>query len=143
MVRINDESFWLFVPALTNLFIGSEALERVEALSNVISQQEGLQVSVQVLAGLAVIFLHGGFFEGAVQAFHWPIGPRMVGFGEPRVDAKCLAHTRKDMLEGVWIALAGSELEAVISEHGVALRGYGGAQVAQELSGDGLGGVRL
>ena len=97
----------------------------------------------QVLVGLVVILLHGGLFEGAVHAFHLPIGPGMVGFGESMVDAKSLAHPRKDMLEGILIALTVGELDAVIGEHGVDLVGYGGDQVAQELCSDRLVGVRM
>jgi transposase len=32
MVRINGKSFWLFLSALTNVFIGGEAVQRVERL---------------------------------------------------------------------------------------------------------------
>ena len=91
-----------------------------------------------MVVGRVVILLHGGFFEGTVQAFHLAIGPGMVGLGEAMVEAICLADAIEEMVERVLIALPVGELDAVIGEHGVALRGYGGDQVAQQLSGNHL-----
>ena len=90
----------------------------------------------QVVMGMVVVLLHRSVFQRTVHAFHLTIGPGMVGFGEAVLDAKLLADALKDVLQGVSIALAVGELNAVISEHGGNLVGDGGHQVAEELGGD-------
>jgi hypothetical protein len=67
----------------------------------------------------------------------------MVGFSEAVLDARFLANAIEDMLEGLLIALAVGELNAVIGEHGVELIGHSGNQVAQELSSNCFGSVRM
>jgi hypothetical protein len=42
MVRINGQSFRLFLPASADVFIRCESLERFESLGEVIGHQEGL-----------------------------------------------------------------------------------------------------
>jgi hypothetical protein len=48
----------------------------------------------------------------------------MVGFGEAVLDAILLADAIKNMVDGVLIAFAVGELDAVIGEHGVELVGH-------------------
>jgi hypothetical protein len=91
---------------------------------------------LQVVMGLRVILFHGGLFERTVHPFDLAIGPRMVGFGQPRINPILLADAIKDMVKGVDIALAIGELDAIISEHRVDLIGDGGHHVPEELSGD-------
>jgi hypothetical protein len=86
--------------------------------------------------GLIVICLHRRFLERPVHAFDLAIGPRMVGFGQPRINPILLADAIKDMMKGLDIALAIGELDAIISEHRVDLIGDGGHHVPEELSGD-------
>ena len=96
---------------------------------------------LQMVMGLVVVLFHGSIFERAVHAFHLAIGPGMVGFGEAVLDAKLLADALKDMLEGVAIARAVGELNAIISEHRVDLIRHSGHQVPEELSRDHVVGV--
>jgi hypothetical protein len=129
MVRIRGKPCWLFVPALTDVLIGCDSFERFESLREVIGHQEGMQMLFQVVMGLVVILLHGGVFERAVHAFYLAIGPRMVGFGQPMVDAILLTDAIKDMVKCIDITLAVGELDAVIGSHRVDLIGHGGNQV--------------
>jgi hypothetical protein len=66
---------------------------------------------------LIVILFHGGVFERAVHAFHLAIGPGMVGFGEPMVDAILMTDAIKNMLKGLDITLPIGELDAVLSQY--------------------------
>jgi hypothetical protein len=68
----------------------------------------------QVVMDLVGICFHNGLFECAVHAFDLAIGPRMVGFGEPMVDALLLTDTIHAMIKGIDIALAVGELDALI-----------------------------
>ena len=129
MVRVPDKALWFFLPALTDVLIGGQAFQGLEALGEVIGHQESLQVFLQVLMGLVVILFHCGVFECAVHAFYLAICPGMVGFGQPMVEALLLADALKEMLKGVLIALAVGKLEAMIGQHGVDLVRYGGDQV--------------
>ena len=129
MVRVKGNAFRLLLAALADVLIRGQAFERLEALGEVIGHQEGLQMRFQVVMGLVVILVHRGVFECAVHPFHLAVRPRMVGFGQPMVDARLLADAIKDMLKGVAIALAVGELDAVISQDGVNLVGHNGHQV--------------
>jgi hypothetical protein len=135
MVRIDGKSCWLLLPALTDVLIGGESLQRFEALREIIGHRESMQMFLQVVMSLVVIHLHVGFFACAVHAFHLAIGPGMVGFGEPMVDAMLMADAIEDIVEGVLIALPVGTLEIVIGQHGVDLVWHGGDQVVQELCG--------
>jgi hypothetical protein len=44
MVRIYRKAFWLFLPALTDVFVGREASERFEPFSKVVGHQESLEM---------------------------------------------------------------------------------------------------
>jgi hypothetical protein len=78
MAWVDGKAFWLFLPALTNVFIRGEASEGCASLGEVVGHQAGLQGLFPVLMGVLVLWLHGGFLQGAVHAFHLAIGPGMV-----------------------------------------------------------------
>jgi hypothetical protein len=59
MVRVNGKTIWLFLPALTDVFIGRKASERFESFGKVIGHEEGLEMVLQMLMGLIVVFLDG------------------------------------------------------------------------------------
>src|ERR671922_2646085 len=100
MVRINGESFWLCLPTFTDVLIRSESFQRLESPRDVIGHEEGMQLLFQMVMGLVVVLLHGGFFARAVHAFHLAIGPGMVGFGEAVLDTIVLADAIDNMVEG-------------------------------------------
>jgi hypothetical protein len=66
MVRIDAKAFWLCVSALADVLRGGAPFQWLAALGEVIGHQEGLEVCPEVLRGLVVILLHGGFFA-------WPL----------------------------------------------------------------------
>jgi len=133
MVRMKGNAFGLFVPALSDVFIGSEPVQCLEAHGKVIGHPEGLEGFREVLVGLVVVLPHGGVFAGPVHAFPLAIGPGMVGCGEAMGATLFLADASEEMGARVLSALPGGALEAVIGQHGVDLVGYGGDQVAQDL----------
>ena len=95
--------FGLMLPAVTAGFIRGKPAQRLEPLGEVIGHQEGLEVFHEMLVGLVVRLLHGGFFAGTIHAFHVTIGPGMVDFRETLVDAICLAEAIEEMLESILI----------------------------------------
>ena len=95
----------------------------------------------QMVMGLIVLLFHGGVFARAVHACPVAIGPRMVGFGEAGLEATCLAAARKEVLQGIYSALAVGARRTVIGEHGVDRVRDSGHQVAEELGGDHVVGV--
>jgi hypothetical protein len=132
MAWIDGKTLRLFLPALTDVFIGGQALEGFESLGRVLSQLEGVEMVLQVLVGLVRVFLHGGLFEGAIHPFTLAVRPRMVTLGQAVLDAVLTADTREDMTEGVLIVASVGKLDAVVGQHGVDLVRLGGDQVAQE-----------
>ena len=101
MAWVDGKAFRLFLVAFADVLTRWKALERFESLREIIGHQEGVQMPFQVVMGLVVIPFHRGLFEHAIHSFHLAIGPRMVGFGQPMVNARFLADTIKDMLKGV------------------------------------------
>jgi Domain of unknown function (DUF4910)/winged helix-turn-helix len=136
MAWVDGKAFWLFLPASAHVFIRCEALERVESPGEMIGLQEGLQMRFQVAMGVVVVLLNGGILERAVHAFHLPVRPGMVGFGEPMVDAMLLTDAINNMLQGIDITLTIGELNAMISQPGLNLIGHSDNHVAEELSRD-------
>jgi hypothetical protein len=61
MERIDRKLLWLFLPALTDVFVGRKASESFESLGEVVSHLEGLEMCLQMLMGLIVVFLHRSF----------------------------------------------------------------------------------
>ena len=123
MAWIDGKAFGLFLPALTDVFIRGQAVERFESFREIIGHQEGMQMLFQVVMGLVVILFHGGLFERPVHPFDLAIGPGMVGLGQPMVNPMLMTHAIKEMVKGVHIACAIRELDAVIGQHRVDLVG--------------------
>jgi hypothetical protein len=62
MAWIDGKALRFFLPALTDVFVGGQAFECFESLGKVVSHLEGLEMFLQVLMGLVIVFLHGGIF---------------------------------------------------------------------------------
>jgi hypothetical protein len=101
-----------------------------------IGHQQGRQMRVQVGMGRLVIRVDGGLVEGTVPPFPWAIGPRMGGVGQPMVQAICLTNAVNEGGQGVEIAWAMRDLEAVIGAHRRARVGHGCPPVPSARSGD-------
>jgi hypothetical protein len=130
MAWIDGKALRFFVPALTDVLIWGQPFEGFESLGEIVGHQEGIQVLFQVLMCLVVVPLHGGVFARAVHAFHLAISPGVVGCGEAVPQAILLADAVEHMSEGIVIACAVGELDAVIGEHRMDLLGDGGNPVA-------------
>jgi len=52
-------------------------------------------VVLELSMGLIVVGTHRGLLDGAIHSLDLPIGPRVVGFGEPVVDVvTCTSHLK-------------------------------------------------
>jgi len=72
---VEHESIWFFLPPGTDGLVGCEAFESLESFDEVVGHEECLEMLFQVLVGLVVKILDGGFFEGSVHAFDLAVGP--------------------------------------------------------------------
>ena len=86
MARIDRQAFRLFLPALTDVFIRGKPFKGFESFGTVVGHQEGLEMFLELLMGLSVLYLHRRFLERHVQACSLTIRPRIVGFDQPMVD---------------------------------------------------------
>ena len=143
MAWIDSKAFWFFLPALTDVFIWGKSPQGFKSFSEIVGHQEGVEVLLEVLMRLIVIFFDRGFFEGAVHALDLAISPGMIGFGEAVLDPVLLTHARKDMLEGILIPLAIGALHAIVRQDRVNFIGHGVDEAAQKLRRDGLQGLRV
>jgi hypothetical protein len=133
MAWIDRKALRFFLPALTDVFVGSQAFEGFPSLGKIVSHLEGVEMFLQVLMGLVIVFLHDGLFEGAIHPLNLAVRPRMLHLGQPVLNALLTADTLEDMPEGVLVAASVGKLDAVVGQHGVDLLGHGGDEVAQEL----------
>lgn len=86
------------------MFEWREALESLQALCEVISCNEGLEVVCQLCMRVVVIALHGGVFQRPVHALDLAVRPRMIDLGEAVFDIIFATDAVKDVLAGVFIA---------------------------------------
>ena len=70
MVWTDGKAFGLFLPTLADVFIGSEPSEGFASLSEIVRHQERVEVLLQVLMGLVIVFVDRGFLEGTIHALH-------------------------------------------------------------------------
>ena len=69
------------------------------------------------------------------DALDLPVGPKMLYFGEPVLNAMFAAGAIKNMLKGKSVAFLIGELIAIIGEDDVDSIGNSGDQIAEELFG--------
>ncbi len=77
---IYRESFWLFCPDFTDVFIRREAAERFQAPSVVICVDEVCEMGAQLIVVVIMVAFDGGVFDRSVHAFYLAIGPGMSDF---------------------------------------------------------------
>src|SRR6266851_7919249 len=111
---IEAESIRLFCPCLADVLVGCEAPEGLEPASKVICRDEVGEVAAQLVVGFVVVALDRRLLQGAVHAFDLAVGPRVVGFGHPMLDAVGAA----DLVEAME-AIAGGPTIAVARQVGV------------------------
>jgi hypothetical protein len=89
--RIEPELIRFFCPPFADEFVRGETFQRFEALGEVVGCQEDAEVLTKLIVGLIVVAAHGCFFQGSVHALNLAVGPGMVRFGKPVLDAVFLA----------------------------------------------------
>src|SRR6202453_4586966 len=143
------ESAWLRSPGFADEFIGGEAFEGFESSGEVVGVEEVLQVGSQLVVSFVEVAIDGRVLDGAVHSFDLPIGPWVLGLGQPVVDgvlgAGVFEGVRPNGLSSLKSGLDvrrrrariawGGEVGSVVGEDGMDLVGDGGDQAAQEVSG--------
>jgi hypothetical protein len=61
MVGINRKAFGLFVPPLTDVLIRRESSKCFESFGKVVRHQESLEMFLEMLMSLLMVFLYGRF----------------------------------------------------------------------------------
>jgi hypothetical protein len=143
MVRIHGQAFWLFVPALTDIVIGGKPFEGFQSFGEVISHQERVEVLLQVLRGLIIVFFDHGVLARSIHMLHLAIRPGMQGFGQPLGNAVLITYLGKEVCEGILILLPICKLDAVIGQYGVKFVRSNSATMAPELCRHRLAGFRV
>lgn len=92
-----------------------EAAQSLESASVIISQQESLQVLIELGSGLIMIAQHGGFFNRSIHALNLTIGPWVSRLGEAMLNAVLSTNTVKDVLKGPALMRHIAELGTVVS----------------------------
>src|SRR5215204_767551 len=87
MVRVDFEWCRVLGPGLLDGLEGCSPSQRLEVLGEVVGGHEGEDVGLEAFQLLVVEGLHGGVLDGPVHALGLAVGPGMVGFGEPVLDA--------------------------------------------------------
>jgi hypothetical protein len=84
---VESKSVWGLSPEFAEAFVGCEAFERLESSCEVVGSEEVVQVRFELVMGVVEVSLHRSVLEGPVHAFDLPVGPGMVGLGEPMFDS--------------------------------------------------------
>jgi hypothetical protein len=120
MAWSDGQALRVFLPALTDVFVGGQACACVELLGTVIRHLAGAEMCRQGLIGLVRGLLHGGIFSGTIQPCHVAVRPRMTPRGQPGLEALLTAHPLAEKTAGIGCAASVSTLAAVVGPHGVA-----------------------
>lgn len=118
--------------------VGREAFEGLQSSPEVVGFDEVLEVPSQLVVAVVVEALDGGVLDGAVHPLHLSVGPRMIDFGEPVLDAVLVANPVEDVVERIFVTRVIGELDAVVRQHRVDGVGNRCDQIAQELGRDHL-----
>jgi len=109
-------------PEFAEIFVGREPFERLESSGEVVGAEEVVQVHFELVVGVVEVSLHGSVLDGPVHTFDLPVGPGMVGLGQPVLDSVDMASA----VEGVASKTCGwplsvlgqvGELDAIVGEH--------------------------
>lgn len=94
----------------------------LEALGEVVGQDESVQMGAHLSVVIVVIAFDGGLFDGPVHALDLAVGPRIIGPAQTVFDAMTAAGTRETMTaesggKAFAILRQIGNLNPVISEH--------------------------
>src|SRR5277367_3538277 len=124
MDRVEGKCVWGLSPEFAEVFVGREPLEGLESSGEVVSPEEVGQVRFELVMGVVEVALDGGLLDGSVHALDLPVGPGMVGLGQPVFDPM----KETEPVEGMAAEARGGslpvlrqigELDAVVGEHSV------------------------
>ena len=120
------------------MLVGRETSEGLKPLGEVVGHEEGMDVRFELSVRAVMVALDGRLLEGSVHPLDLTIGPRMVGFGQPMLDAvgmaKPVEHMDAPTSRGPEPVLRQvRELDAVIGQHGVDFVGDGFDQGIEEV----------
>lgn len=99
-----------------------EPPQGLQTAGKIVCVDEVFEVRFELLAAVVVAAFDGGFLDGAVHAFHLPVGPWMLDFGQAVFDAVFAAahveHVGHVPSRGT-IGIAGwkGELDTVVGQH--------------------------
>ena len=124
MIRIQPEPFWFLGPDPANVFVRGQPVQGLQSAGVVVGDHEQVEVVRQLLMAVVVISFDGGVLDGAVHPFDLPVGPGMVRFGQPVLDAVLTAEPVEQMHAELRrgsgsITRRVAELDAIVSQHGV------------------------
>ena len=88
---VESKSVWGLSPEFAEVFVGREAFERLESSGEVVGSEEVCQVRFEVVMGVVEVSLDRSVLDGPVHALDLPVGPRVVGLGEPVFDSMKVA----------------------------------------------------
>ena len=128
MDRIELESLGFFCPHFADELIGGQAFKRLQASPVVVGVDEDAEVGLELLVAVVMVSFDGGFLDGPVHPFDLAVGPGMLHFGKPVLDAVLTAahveHVRHVASgRAVGVARREGELDAVVRQDGVDLVG--------------------
>ena len=118
--------------------VGCETFEGLQSSSEIVSVDEVLKVSAQLVVVVVVEAFDGGVLDGSVHPLHLPIRPRMIDLGEPVLDAVLVTDPIEDVVKRVFMAGVVCELNAVVRQHRVDGVRHSGDEIAEKLGGDHL-----
>lgn len=154
MDRINDESFGFDCPPFADELVWCEAFERLEATAEIVSVDEILEMSAQLVV-VVVEALDGCIHDGAVHPFDLAIRPWMarlcqamlnVEIGTYRLEGMTserhvLGPHGLDVLGCPTVTCRIGEMGAIVGENRMDFIGNGSGQRPEEVARDPTGGV--
>jgi hypothetical protein len=111
-------------PEFADVFVGGEALQRLETPCEVVGCDEIGQMPLKVIVGVVEVAFDRGFFDGSIHPLDLTVGPGMIRLGESMPDAMDAAGSVEGMSAeaGRWpLSVPGQvrELDSVIGEYRV------------------------
>src|SRR6187200_1180212 len=97
MDRVEPEPLRLDCPLFAGELVGCETLEGFEPATKVVGGNEVVEVAPELRMAAVVVALNGGLFDGPVHPLDLTVGPRVIGLGQPMLDAIAAAGS----VEGV------------------------------------------
>lgn len=121
-----------FSPAITDEFIRTSPLQRLESFAKIVGLQEYLQVLSQLRMVLVKVAIDRLLFDAPVHALDLSIRPRMIGLGQTMFNPMRLANFIELQLAFALRPRLMGKLRAVVGQDGMNLVGHGFDEPAQK-----------